>query len=792
MSDWCEYAFVAVSAAVPLPPTELVGRETELAIIRQAFADGACRLVTLTGPPGVGKTHLAIVAATDARGQFADGELFVDLASTSSPSSALGEVARAVGSGEAPAQPIAERLIDGIGGREILLVLDNCEHLLPMPELAIVVARCPNLHILATSRERLHLAAEQEIAVAPLSVPAITELDDADKITASSSVQLLVRRINAVRRDFVVTPDNSRHIGEVCIRLDGLPLALELAAAQLKMFTPGELAYRLTHRSILLAGGSYDMPLRHRGLRDAIGWSFQLMMETERVLFRRLAVFAGGWTLAAAEAICGFESTARTRSVEVEAAMASLVGKSIVRCAARPDGVTTFSMLGSVREFAAEQLAEHHEEVVRDRHARFYASLADEAERRIGTPDEDTWWAWLGFEYDNLRSALKHCLASREATAALQLAASLGWYWYTRGFVGEGRVVVDRALNEVGSASTSTGHLAAALLTAGILAWSNGDGATAVDLLSRSRQLNEETGDSRRRAVASAFLGHVAREAGEFETAEANYAAAATIFEALDHDRGRAWSCYDRALLAWSRGETGEAMRLFADSLDRFRGLAYPWAVACASWGLGSIEAHCGDMKSAKIHAAEALDENTKLDDRRGQAQCLELAAQIAQGDGLDETAGRLLGAATSIRNGLAAPGTGVEVRARASSERSVRQALGDGRADRAFRAGSALPISTVLALARRVLGATLSTAGPPAAWPSPREREVAAQVAAGCTNREIGKVLGISEKTVEVHIRNTMAKLDCRSRAEIAAWAVAHGVYELGDAVAAVDDPYT
>lgn len=763
-----------------MPSSPLIGREGELEQVGQALADPQFRLVTLTGPPGVGKTRLALTAASAAANRFADGEVFVELANLPRSGSVLEEIARAVGSDHAIDEPEGERLIESLVSRELLLVIDNCEHVLPISGLAALVARCPQLRVLATSRERLHLTAEREIAVEPLPVPDQRELDDSESIAVSPAVQLLVARAQAVRNGFAVTADNGTDVADVCRQLDGLPLALELAAAQLKVFTPGELAYRLRHRSILLAGGLHDMPERHEGLRTTISWSHNLMPDRERTLFRRLAVFVGGWTLPAAEAVCATEDGPM---FDVATATTSLVDKSVVASSTRADGVTTFTMLESIREFAAGELAAHGEvESTTRRHAEFYTALAVDAERGIGTPDEQMSWRWLGYEHGNLRAALDYSLGAGDVATALRLAASLGWYWYTRGQVGEGRAIVNRTLDTLDTVGADEAPLAvplaAALLTAGILAWSQGDLAPALTQLTRSRRLSQDSDDTRRAAVASAFLGHTEREAGNLDAAARHYAKARSIFEHAADLRGIAWSQFDQGMLAWRRDELDEAGRLFADSVDRFRDLGYGWATASAALAFGCIEVRRGSIDAGTRLAVEALNEFDRLWDRRGLAQTVELIAQIASTRGQLEIAGRLLGAAATIRRSLAVPSTANELDVRRRTEHAVQQGLGHERAVRAVVAGQTLRQAGVLALARRVTGVA-DTGDAGAARPTPREREVAALVATGLTNRQIGRALGIAEKTVEVHVRNVLGKLGAHSRAEIASWAVAHGVYD-------------
>lgn len=765
----------------PVPPTPLVGRESELSLIKSALADPQFRLLTLTGPPGVGKTRLALAAGQAVESRFAGGEVFVDLSRVPAGGSVLGEVARAVGSSEVPGQPVHERVVESLADREALLILDNCEHFLPVPELSHVLVRCPQLRVLATSRERLHLTAEREIAISPLAVPSTADLNDPGAVADTPAVQLLVARAQAIHHGFAVTGENARDVADVCIRLDGLPLALELAAAQLKVFTPGELAYRLRHRSILLSGGLHDLPERHESLRTAISWSYNLMSAHERALFRRLGVFVGGWTLPAAEAVC--VSRTDLQQLDVASASAALVDKSTISRSTRPDGITVFSMLESIREFATERLeSEGETDAVRRRHADFYASLARQAEEGIGTSDENLWWAWLGYEHGNLRSALDHSLGSGAATTALWLAAALGWYWYTRGYVGEGRVILNQTLESDGLDRVPADAVAAALLVAGILSWSHGDFEDAADHLDRSLRLSEREGDLRRVAIASAFLGHVARDSGDFDTAMRHHGRAREIHESAANERGAAWARFDLGLLAWRRGDLDEAAAYLGGSLSRFRSIGYEWAVAWSSWALAAVEAERGNSQRAAALAGDALDTYERLDDPRGLAQSIEVIAQIAAARGRDETSGRLLGAASVMRRALATPGTTSELDARRRTERVVRTALGPERAERAFHAGRALPVSGVLALARRVTGTARNGDKAAVARPTPREREVAALIAAGHTNREIGRALGIAAKTAEVHVHNMMAKLGARSRAEIASWAVSQGIYEPED----------
>ena len=307
---------------LPASATPLIGRDAELAALGAAITSADERLITLTGPPGVGKTRLAIAAAAAAASLFRDGVVFVDLTPVRDPDLVLPEVARALGLRDPPGRPLPDRILTAVAERDLLIVVDNMEHVLDAgPALAALLAECPLL-LACTSRERLHLRGEQEYPVAPLELPTPGDVDDLERLAETPSISMLLHRVRGFQPDFAVTSANAAALAEICIRLDGLPLALELATARLKLFTAGELTFRLRHRMRLLTSGARDGPDRHRTLRAALTWSHDLLGPDERVLFRP-SVFVGGWTLEAAEQVCG--------AADVVETTASLVDKSLVR-----------------------------------------------------------------------------------------------------------------------------------------------------------------------------------------------------------------------------------------------------------------------------------------------------------------------------------------------------------------------------------------------------------------------------------------------------------------------------
>ena len=465
-----------------------------MASVRQELLHPGVRLLTLTGAGGSGKTRLAVEVAAGLLDAFADGVFFIDLVPVHDPALVVAAIARQLGLQDAGARPLRERLKRFLSERQVLLVLDNFEHLLPAAEqVAELLVACPRLKVLVTGRAALDLRWEHQFGVPPLPVPDLRQPLAFEELAQSPAIALFVERARAAQPTFRLTSSNASAVAETCVRLDGLPLAIELAAPRVKVLAPGTLLARLQRRLDVLVGGARDEPDRHRTLRAALDWSYDLLTPPEQALFRRLAVFAGGWSLPAAEAVCAGSDLQPGAVFDL---VARLVDQSLVLAEEKEHcGELRYRLLETIREYALDRLDQQGETSdIQHQHATYFLAMAEQASTRLHGPEQVPWLDWLEREHDNLRAALAWCLAdAARAEMGLRLAVALWEFWWIRGYMDEGQACLQKTLDRGLEAEPRL--RAQALNGLGVLAWMRGDYGGSVAFLQESLRLWRETGD---------------------------------------------------------------------------------------------------------------------------------------------------------------------------------------------------------------------------------------------------------------------------------------------------------
>ncbi len=638
---------------LPIALTSFIGREREMEEIKALLKQ--VRLVTLTGTGGCGKTRLALEVAMEVMEDFPDGVWLVELAPLKETELVVQTVASALGVKEEAQRSLLETLTDFLKPKKLLLLLDNCEHLVgtcaQLMERLLQV--CPNLWVLATSREGLRIAGEQIYRVPPLSVPNLTPLPSLGQLMQYESVRLFVDRARLVRPSFSVNDQNASAVAEICYRLDGIPLAIELAAALVRGLTVEEIAQRLSDRFRLLTAGTRTALPKHQTLRAAIDWSYELLSRAERALFRRLSVFAGGWALEGAEAVGAgkLPEGSEVRTEEVWGLMMGLIDKSLV---VMEEGMGRYQMLETLREYGQERLQEAGEaEETRKKHLEFFLGLAERAEEELQGTQQREWLERLEKEQDNFRAALSYGL-EREPEKALKLAAALWRFWDIHSNFTEGRSWLERALEKGMSAPAPV--RAKALNRAGVMAWRQGDHAAAQALLEESLTLFRELGDQRGIANVLNYSGNIAWAQGDLERAKALHEESLAIRRALGDQGGIASSLGNLGNIAWAQGDYERAKVLYEECLALFRELGNQWGVANVLNNLGVVVRAQGDYGRARVLLEESLMLFRELGSQWGIANALEELAKLAGVKGQRERAVRLLGAAESLREAIGAP----------------------------------------------------------------------------------------------------------------------------------------
>jgi predicted ATPase/DNA-binding CsgD family transcriptional regulator len=791
-------------AGLPAQPGQLVGRGSEVALVRSRLAQTDARLLTLTGVAGTGKTRLAVEVAGQVGGAFADGTYFVDLAPINDPALVPTAIAQALDIREERGGPVLEVLKQQLAARQTLVVLDNFEQLLPAaPQLSELLESCPDLKLLVTSRSALRLRWELVIPVPPLADVA--------------AVELFVQRAQAADPSFELNASNAATITEICVSLDGLPLAIELAAARTRVLPPHALLSRLGHRLDVLTVPGPDRAARQRTLRAALDWSYELLSPAEQALFRRLGVFVGGFPLSAVAEVCDPDGAL---GLDPLLGVESLLDKSLIRSeTGSGQAEPRFGMLETVREYARERLVEAGElDLLRRRHAQYFLGGADVPVTGMQLTHQSVWLQTLEAEHQNLRAALTWCEEARTPDLGLRAASLLAWFWIVRGHVAEGR----RQLTALTSmADTAPPELqAAALRVVGSLALHQADDEAARRLFESSLAIRRGLGDPAGMLSSLSSLGAVALQQGDVDRAERYFTEALAIQEAigdnvgiaestnslanLAHERGdlaRARALYERSLelqhsrvryrpdialhnlgiVAQEQGDLDAARRHFQDSVAIKRSLGDTHGLALSLAKLAEVLASMGEAVTAHRLLCESLNLQRDLGDRPAMAFVLDRFAMAAAARDRPLHSLRIAAAADALREAIGSP---LSPAAREYQERwlaPVRARLRPDGAAAAWQAGHGLTLEQITA---EVLVFDAASRGEPperdaVSQLSAREREVATLVAQGLSNRDIAQRLVVSERTAENHVQHVLNRLGLRSRAQVAAWAVQNGLTE-------------
>ncbi len=723
--------------ALPVAANPLLGRDHAVSVALELLARPDVRLITLIGPPGVGKTRLAWQIAEQVQPRLREGACFVPLAPLYDAERVLPAIAQAIDLRDS-GRILATALADRLRSEEMVLVLDNFEHVIDAaPEIAALLAAAPALKVICTSRVALRIWGEHEFVVPPLALPDLAHLPAQAALAANPAVALFVARARAAYPGFAISDENVRQIAEICHRLDGLPLAIELAATRIKLFSPAAILARLERRLPFLTGGARDAPARHRTLAAAIAWSYDLLTATEQLCLARLGVFWGGWTLEAAEIVCSDD-------VDVINALAVLVDHSLVQSVHTEQGDVRFIMLETIREFALNRLNERTEtDGVQTRHARHYLALAVAAERGLQGPDQVVWMARLNADQNNLRAAFDWSLTDRgDVELGLQAGAALWWFWWTNGQVGEGRRWLHELLRRAEDIGlTVTIPYGRALLGAGILAFFAGDFETALPHFTAARDQGEVLGDTITQGYATFMIGTVMVLSSQFTEGYAlldraslllrNAGAAATwhvgvtslartllSFEGNDLDAAQQHADAGMAIfselgqpygigLAYNyqgdvarlRGEHTAASKCYETALPLLRQANAKSEIPAVLHNLAHVVLAQDEAARARELFAEGFLLHREIGNQMGMAECLIGLAAVALRQDQPQAAATLLGATDAVLATLNVPLFAAEQTIYLHTQQAVRQVLGEAHWRTAYDGGRVLTSAEIVAV---------------------------------------------------------------------------------------------
>jgi non-specific serine/threonine protein kinase len=773
---------------LPTPRTRLLGREAELAAACAFLLHEAVPILTLTGPGGVGKTRLALAVAQDVAGNFADGVVWVDLASLADPALAAAAVAASLGVAPSAERSLAAALVVFLRPQQRLLLLDNCEHVLAAVAdlVSVLLANCPALQILATSRAPLRVQGEQALAVPPLPVPehgaALLE-----RVQDAPAVRLFVHRARAVDADFVLDARNAAAVAQICQRLDGLPLAIELAAARANALSPAALLALLTQRLRVLAAGPRDVPARHQTIRDAIAWSYDLLAPNEQAFFRRLAVFAGGCTLDAAAAVVAASADA---AIDVLGSLAVLVDHSLLRRVDGPDGDGRWRMLETVREYGLERLAEAgEEEAARQAHAAWFVAFAERVYDEAMVQARMDSLPAMESDHDNIRAALAWLEGRGDAEGLVRLTGSASAFWFFRSCRVEGRDWLERALALDRSSTTPAQPRIRTLHAAGMFARNHGDYAHARRRAEECLALARAEGDGWGTAMALQLLGFICISRGAYTRAREHYEASLAVAKAIGDRLQIAQMGIDLGMAAYGEGDLTRAMRHLTESLDPCREIDEQWSLGLLLNALGLVSSARGDRQTAATCYTENLALWQRFGSRENLAECLAGIAMFATPD-QPAHAARLFGAADRLRAELGHAFVYPERLGFDRAESASRAVVGEEAFAALWREGHAWTLEQTVDEAAALLRGEPETrkqgampVAPTSATPRPgfdltrREQEILSLLCQRLTDQEIAERLFLSPRTVHSHVAHILAKLGAANRRGAAATAARLGL---------------
>ena len=725
-------------ASLPVQRTGFVGRDKEVGAARELLLRPDVHLVTVTGPGGIGKTRLAVQVAGGLLAHFPGGLHFISLSSLNDPALIASVIVQALGireaGGQSPLDVLKSNLRDSQQAPSLLL-LDNFEHLVQaVPIIAELLALGSSMKILVTSRAALHVYGEHEFPVPPLALPDSHSSPPVEVLSRCPAVALFVQRALAAKPDFELNQENASAVTEICARLDGLPLAIELAAARVKVLSPASMRSRLSSRLQLLTGGACDMPQRHQTLRAAMDWSYELLTGAEQKLFRRLSVFAGGCTLEAAEAVC---DTKGDLDLDLLEGMTSMVDKSLVQQVEPMKGESRFVMLETIREYASEKLETSGEKAsTRRAHAAYCLVLAEEQATEESSAESADWLERFALEHDNFRAGLEWLTETGDVEWGLRLGTALFRFWEMREYLTEGRARLTKLL-KLPAAAAPTKARARALFAAGVLTTEQGDHASADVLIRESLQIERELGDSQGAAVCLNALAVIARDRGELAAARSQfeeclalwrklgdhkaiarslsnlaniaklqgdnasahslYTECLSIFQALGDPTGVAWSMNSLGDVARDQGDSAAAQMLYEQCLELFRELDDRWGIAGTLADLGNLAREQENYSAAHARYGESIRLFRELGHKRGVARLLECFACAASAQLVAERSLRLAGAAAALRQNIGAPLTPAEQAKLDASLHPARQTLGNTVGATAWHEGRALPVEKAI-----------------------------------------------------------------------------------------------